>query len=63
LLDCVRNELAVTRVRVRVERIERRREFQVGEVVGVVCMSYYLRYWPQKGIVELVLGAASQSFS
>ena len=45
------------------ERIERRREFQVGEVVGVVSVLYYLRYWPQKGIVELVLDAASQSFS
>ena len=45
------------------ERIERRREFQVGEVVGVVSVLYYLRYWPQKGIVELVLDVASQSFS
>ena len=45
------------------ERIEHRHEFQVGEVVGVISVLHYLRYWPQKGIVELVLGAASQSFS
>jgi hypothetical protein len=45
------------------EKIERRDEFQVGDFVGVVSVLYYLRYLPQKGIVELVLDAASQSFS
>ena len=38
LLYCMKNELVVVRVRVIAERIECRGEFQVGEVVGVVCV-------------------------
>ena len=36
-LFCMKNEMVVVRVRVIAERLERRGEFQVGEVVGVVC--------------------------